>query len=247
MAKLIIRWVKPLIKSSGLLGFLVLLSCATPEESVIPSIVTLPPVKVDVPIAETELNKPDPFVKARVLADILYAAKIAFDDNRLMSPADNNAYNRYLEVLSLDPGNSVAIEGIEEIVVRYVELSDEALRVGKYDYAERMLNKAHGINANSHDVTLGLQRLEEARKTKVDFFTLDSEELKQQSTIMLVRLSEIAEHVRQVEATFLITARTDSEGRWIYKVMRESVGGYRLRGNIELGLEPGVQVNIPRS
>jgi hypothetical protein len=47
------------------------------------------------------------------------------------------------------------------------------------------------------------------------------------------------------EATFLIRARTDEEGRWIYKTMRDAVGGYRLRGNIDVSGTPAIVVSTP--
>ncbi len=37
----------------------------------------------------------------------------------------------------------------------------------------------------------------------------------------MVKLGEIGQHIRNLEATFLINARTDEEGRWIYKIMRK--------------------------
>ncbi len=64
---------------------------------------------------------------------------------------------------------------------------------------------------------------------------------------MMSQLGTIGELVRNYDATFLITARSDSEARWIYQVMREAVGGYRLRGNITLGSQPTIQVNIPQT
>lgn len=239
-------FIKMLMKYCLLMSFVWLISCTTPDIKVDTSakLETKPSNAKAVVLAPIQ-NKTDPFLKAKILADILYDAKNAFDDNRLMSPKDDNAYDRYLQVLALAPRNSIAVDGLAEIVSRYVELADESLRFGKYDNAESFLNRASSIDSDNKSVLIAQQSLLEAKKVNVDFFVLDSKELEKQSVLMLVRLSEIADYVKKSEATFLITARTDSEARWIYKVMRESVGGYRLRGNIELGLAPGVQVNAP--
>ena len=59
------------------------------------------------------------------------------------------------------------------------------------------------------------------------------------------RLAEIAQFIQRNEATFLINAPSDEEGRWIYKVMREAVGGYRLRGNIDISAIPNILVTLP--
>lgn len=189
----------------------------------------------------------NPFVRARIIADILYEAAYAIDDNRLMLPAGNNAYDRYREVLDFDPGNAVAIEGINEIVVRYTELANSAMNIAQFDNAKRMLARAASINGSNDLIEAARGRLEEALKTRVDFFVLNADDLASQAIEILVRISEIGQYVRNTDATFLITARNDEEGRWIYKIMRESVGGFRLRGNIVLGEEPGIQVNIPAS
>ncbi|MDC0598803.1 hypothetical protein OAP18_03080 [Gammaproteobacteria bacterium] len=190
---------------------------------------------------------PDPFMQARIIADILFAAKNAFDDEQLMLPAGDNAYERYLQVLELDPGNSVALEGIQEIVEHYIGVADEFMEIGQYDNAQQWLDRAASIDTGNEDVLTAYQRLEEARLIKVDYFSLDPVELNQQGAEIMSHLSEIGEFIKNSEATFLITARTDDEGRWIYKIMREAVGGYRLRGNIELGSRPGIRVDVPQA
>ena len=81
----------------------------------------------------------------------------------------------------------------------------------------------------------------------MSIFPLDSDGLAEQSLETMVELGEIGQYIRDIEATFLINARTDEEGRWIYKIMREAVGGYRLRGNIGVANEPSIQVLIPKS
>jgi hypothetical protein len=55
----------------------------------------------------------------------------------------------------------------------------------------------------------------------------------------------VAQRVRESDETVLILARTDAEGRWIYKVMRESVGEYRIRGDIRITREPALVLQPP--
>jgi hypothetical protein len=54
------------------------------------------------------------------------------------------------------------------------------------------------------------------------------------------QLAAVAEEARQADSRLLIVARSDSEGRWMYRQMRESVVGYRLRGNIEIASQPKI-------
>jgi len=81
----------------------------------------------------------------------------------------------------------------------------------------------------------------------MDVFSLDAESLSQRNLEIMVELGEIGQYIRDREATFLINARTDEEGRWIYQTMRQAVGGYRLRGNIAMDNEPSIQVVVPKS
>jgi len=204
-----------------------------------------PPPVEPVPEEVDSFEETEAFRRSRILADMLYEAKVAYEDNRLMSPSGNNAFDHYREVLQLDPGNQVALEGIEEIVLRYIDLADVAMRQSKYDEARSMLDRAERLNPIRPELEGARQRLELARRTKVSTFALDAGGLRSQSLDAMNELAEIAQYIQRNEAVFLINARTDEEGRWIYKVMREAVGGYRLRGNIDISGTPGILVTIP--
>lgn len=185
------------------------------------------------------------FARSMLLADMLYEARIAFEDNRLMSPSGDNALDRYRQVLQLDPGNAVALQGIQDIVLRYVDLADVAMRQGQHAEADSLLDRAAALNPERPELLAAWQRLELARQTEVHNYQLDPQGLAEQSLEVMVRLGEIAQQIQRNEATFLINARNDAEGRWIYKVMREAVGGYRLRGNIDISSTPGILVTLP--
>jgi tetratricopeptide (TPR) repeat protein len=224
----------------GIFGLLA--SCTTPEE---PLIYVPEPVPVIEPEPAPVIVTGEEVRRARLLADILYAAKQAFADNRLQVPRNNNAYDRYQEVLELDPGNEVALAGIQEIAVRYVALGNAAMALGQYDNAEALLVRAMRINASLPELAEARARLEVARQNRVEVYPLDPAGLNNKSVEMLVHLAEVAERIQQQEAIFIINARDDEEGRWIYKVMREAVGGYRLRGNIGISGTPNILVTVP--
>src|SRR5688500_4484347 len=150
------------------IGFFFLASCTTPEKQVI----YIPPEPA--PVIEPEPNQilvtDEELRRARLLADILYSAKQAFADNRLQQPAGNNAYERYQEVLELDPGNAVALAGIQEIAVRYVALADAAMALGQYDNAEAYLIRAMRINSALPELADARERLELARQNKMEVY-----------------------------------------------------------------------------
>lgn len=237
------------MKSQGLkTGFLLALllglaACATQETQVV---YEGRPAPEPEPVVPEPTREPDvAFSRSMLLADILYEARIAYEGNRLMTPSGDNALDRYRQVLQLDPGNAVALDGIEAIVLRYVDLADAAMRQGQYDQAEMLLGRAASLNPERAELLAARNRLTVARQTKVQRFDLDPKGLEGESLEVMVQLAEIARQIQRNESTFLINARTDAEGRWIYKVMREAVGGYRLRGNIDISSTPGILVMQP--
>ena len=189
----------------------------------------------------------DPFVRQRILADMLYEARLAFDDNRLTSPAGSNAYDGYRSVLDLDPDNAVALQGLRDIVQRYIELADAAIDLRQFDNAGSLLDRAARIDRDDAALAEAQARLAQARDIDMDVFALDADQLSNRGLEIMVELGEIGQYIRNREAVFLINARTDEEGRWIYQTMRNAVGGYRLRGNIAVDNIPSIQVVIPKS
>lgn len=187
----------------------------------------------------------DAIRRARIMADMLYDARVAYEDNRLMAPSGSSAYDRYREVLSFDPENAVALQGIVDIVLRYIQLADVEISQGEYDNAAGLLARGASILPERPELAEARARLSVARENKIETHTLDPAGLGNQSLEMLTELAGIAQNIRDREVTFLINARTDDEGRWIYKIMREAVGGYRLRGNIGISAEPAILVTLP--
>jgi len=225
-----------------------LVSCASNESDPIIYSGSESGVQNEVPQTEEgPLSSDDPFVRQRIMADMLYEARVAYEDNRLMSPVGNNAYDMFRAILDFAPDNEVALQGIGDIALRYIDLADAAMQLRQYDNAESLLDRAASIREHADAVVDARRRLEQARKIQMEIFALDSEQLADQSLEIMVELGEIGQYIQEKEATFLINARTDEEGRWIYRIMREAVGGYRLRGNIAVDSNPSIQVVIPTS
>ncbi len=196
------------------------------------------PEPVEVAVDEAELRR------TRILADMLYDAKGAYDDNRLMLPAGNNAYEKYQEVLQVDPGNAIALEGIQEIALRYIALADSAINQGEYADADSLLGRAARLGPDRPELSAMKERLAKAKLNKVEVHDLNAAALSARSLEVMTVLADVAQQIKSTEATFLIRARSDEEGRWIYQTMRDAVGGYRLRGNIDIAGTPGIVITI---
>jgi hypothetical protein len=206
-----------------------------------------PVVYTPAPVVEAPPPAPAPDAdlvrRQRMLADMLYSAKQAYDDNRLMTPAGNSAYDKYTEVLRLDPSNAVALGGLDEIALRYIALADEARNKGQYDQARGLLDRSARLGSQRAELLAARDRLAESRKNQMEMHALDPAQLSAQSLEMMNELATIAQDLMRSGATFVINARNDAEGRWIYKVMREAVGGQRLHGNIGISGTPGIMIS----
>jgi hypothetical protein len=180
-----------------------------------------------------------------MIPDILYAALQALSEDRLLTPVDDNAHGRFKRVLAMDPKNELALEGLQDIVARYLQLAGESMNRGIFDEAETMLGRARFVDS-SHP---GIARAAEALRLEMNsndlFFKLDYPSYSARSELAQNELADIARQTREHEAFFLITAPNDDLARWMVSVMREAVTGYRLRGNIELSSRLGIRLRMP--
>src|SRR5690606_13340677 len=75
---------------------------------------------------------------ARLLSD----AEYALSQNQLLTPIEDNAFDRYQSVLLLDPNNAAARAGLQAIGLRYVELARAAIGRGQFSQAQNYINNA---------------------------------------------------------------------------------------------------------
>lgn len=214
----------------------------------IPPIFDIEPEVLDIrPLSEQAIVIPTQQSEIeRVIADVLFEGLQALEDDRLLTPLEDNAYSRFQRVLALDNENQIAKEGVEKILLRYVALSQQASRRGLFDNAEELLGRAKFIDEDHPALAQALSLLKEERESGDLIFNLDSNELLDRSEAMVSQLGHIAEQARDRQAFFLITAPNDNLARWMYLQMRNAVEGYRLRGNIELANQTSIRLRLSR-
>ena len=214
----------------------------------IPPISDIEPEVLDIrPLSEQAIVIPTQQSEIeRVIADVLFEGLQALEDDRLLTPLEDNAYSRFQRVLALDSENQIAREGVEQILLRYVALSQQASRRGLFDNAEELLGRAKFIDEDHPALAQALSLLKEERESGDLIFNFDSNEVLDRSEAMVSQLGHIAEQARDRQAFFLITAPNDNLARWMYLQMRNAVEGYRLRGNIELANQTSIRLRLSR-
>jgi tetratricopeptide (TPR) repeat protein len=100
--------------------------------------------------------------RQRAIADALGRAQQALTEMRLTTPESDSAMFHYQQVLSLDPENQAARDGVRGIVQRYVALSDSAAASGNRSQAATYLERAASISPNDPEVIAARARLASA-------------------------------------------------------------------------------------
>lgn len=180
-----------------------------------------------------------------MIPDILYEALQALGEDRLLTPVDNNAHGRFKRVLAMDPDNELALQGLQDIVARYLQLAEESMRRGIFDEAETMLGRARFVDSSHPGIATMAEAIQLEMNSNDLFFRLDYPSYSTRSELAQNELADIARQTQEHEAFFLITAPNDDLARWMVSVMREAVSGYRLRGNIELSSRLGIRLRMP--
>ncbi len=189
--------------------------------------------------------------RAQVLKQWLERADKALEDDRLLTPESDNAFERYQAVLYLDPENERARTGLQAIVLRYLDLARSAARRGALSQAREMLERAQLVDPGNILVEEMKAELNQARERwrqrgplaeRGDTYLLDPRRLSEKAPDLVQKLRQLAARLPETGEFVLIVARTDSEARWIYRQLQEAVPGYRVRGNIQLGSPPSIRL-----
>ena len=186
--------------------------------------------------------------RQRRLTDALYNGLQALDDDRLLHPPRYSAYNYFRRALSLERDNPIALQGMDDIVLRYAELARREIRRGLFEEAESLLERAEYVNRRPDVIDEVWLELVSTKRSDDLFFEIHPRPLRRRSDSLADRLHDIALQVRARDAFFLITAPSDADGQWIFLTMREAVEGYRLRGSVEIDRDRfGVRIRLPET
>lgn len=181
----------------------------------------------------------------RRIADWLYEGLRAMREDRLMTPPDESAHAWFSRVLALEPDNELALEGLQDIAARYIELAELSARQGQFDNAEQFLRRAVLVDPDHPGIEAGRDRLALERERTHSVHRLDGGAVAQRNAGLLTsELGRIEELLAaNMDSLYLvITAPSDEQGRWIYGLMRERLGVRRLPGDIEIGGQPSIRL-----
>ena len=97
--------------------------------------------------------------KRQRIAGLIQSANQALAEDRLIPPAENDAYSNFLLVLSLDPENKMASAGIRSTAGSFLNQAQSVATEKNYAEARRLLAHAVQIDAQHPDLVMTQQRI----------------------------------------------------------------------------------------
>jgi len=204
-----------------------------------------PPAPTHIPTSKPEPVVQQPTQEQLEIKWLLADADEALAHNRLTTPAEDCAYYRYLRVLTLDPDNRKAQQGIHDIVEKYLDWAIRDAVLKKFKRAESYLNKARTVDETHPNIDAVAEQIAQKSNARIMTYRISTEGLNIQADWITAELMDLGKEVQKQNASVVITARSDAEARWIYQQLNHGAGEVRVRGEVKLGSIPSVRLIFP--
>ncbi|MFP6794913.1 MAG: hypothetical protein VB996_16785 [Pseudomonadales bacterium] len=187
--------------------------------------------------------KPPPvdLTKAKI-QQLLSSADAAMQQNRLTTPADDNAFDRYKLALTLNPSNTLAIAGINRIVERYLAWALDHAERSNLKKARYFVLLAEGIDPGHPNIKPVGNKINDQEDKVVSVFQLDATSVRDQS-VDPTWFATIAARIQRHRAFITIRAPDDRSGRWLYQELNRQVD-FRIEARFEISSNPSVSLTL---
>ena len=176
------------------------------------------------------------------IQQLLSSADAAMQHNRLTTPADDNAFDRYKLVLTLNPSNTLAIAGINRIVERYLAWALDHAERSNLKKARYFVLLAEGIDPGHPNIKPVGNKINDQEDKVVSVFQLDATSVRDQS-VDPTRFATIAARIQRHRAFITIRAPDDRSGRWLYQELNRQVD-FRIEARFEISSNPSVSLTL---
>ncbi len=105
-------------------------------------------------VGDVEAVEPEPILSEvdTHIADLLDAADTDRQENRLTRPENDNAYEKYRQVLSEEPGNQQALTGLRKIADRYASMARNLIDKGDFAQADDYLRRGENVEPSANSI-----------------------------------------------------------------------------------------------
>lgn len=194
----------------------------------------------------------------QMVGRLLQQADKAMERAHVSSASKNKAYDLFTAVVLLDPDNKQARKGLNNIAETYVARTMDYAERKRWSRARSALDELERYFPDHSQIPAlrqSINDLSDIEKERVvvhkeaepvvDSIAIDAAELRRKSDQVQSVLKLVANRVQETHESVMIYARTDAEGRWMYKIMKEHVPGYRIRGDIRISQNPVIRILKP--
>ena len=130
--------------------------------------------------AGPEAPPPPVNVAAMSMNQLLSEARKAVNEQRLLAPAGNNAFEFYLKVLEKQPGNQVATDALRETFPVGASVAEQAINQRDFNEAQRQIDLLTKADPANYTLTILRSKLDAQRKLLDREQQLASDKEKQQ-------------------------------------------------------------------
>ena len=176
------------------------------------------------------------------IQQLLFSADDAIKQNRLTTPADDNAFDRYKLVLTLNPSNTSAKAGINRIVEKYLAWALNHAERSNIKKARYFVSLADSIDPNHPNIKPVVNKINDQEDKVVSVFKLDTTSVRDRS-VEPTRLATIAAKIKRHRAFITIKAPDDKSGRWLYRELNRQVE-FRIEARFEKSSNASVSLTL---
>jgi len=140
-----------------------------------------------------EAPPPPVNVAAMSMNQLLAEARKAVNEQRLLAPAGNNAFEFYLKVLEKQPGNQVATDALRETFPVGASVAEQAINQRDFNEAQRQIDLLAKADPANYTLTILRSKLDAQRKLQDREQQLASDKEKQQQLAAQKAVTDKAE------------------------------------------------------
>ena len=176
------------------------------------------------------------------IQQLLFSADDAIEQNRLTTPADDNAFDRYKLILTLNPSNTFAKAGLNRIVEKYLAWALSHAERSNIKKARYFVSLADSIDPNHPNIKPVVNKINDQEDKVVSVFKLDTASVRDRS-VEPTRLATIAARIERHRAFITIRAPDDRSGRWLYRELNRRVE-FRIEARFERSSNASVSLTL---
>ena len=138
-------------------------------------------------------------------------------------------FTKALEIL---PDYERALDGIERVAERYLQLATQAIAGDAFGRARTFIDRARVVLPDYPQIVRVEEKLKRMQGAERRDLALDSQALIARSARLAADLAVFGRHAREEGKIVRIFVPSDDAGRWVYEQLSRSRGERRIRADI---------------